>query len=83
MSQPTLCRMKKHYDTEFEAEIAAAKLSYWWKEEYVHYPCGDHYHIAHKDPKKWRGTGHKYWRCPKCKQIMKRKNASKHNCNVQ
>lgn len=83
MQQPTPCQMKKHYDTEFEAEIAATKLGYHWKEEYVHYACGGHWHIAHADPKKRRGTGHKYWRCPKCKQVELRKNAPNHNCNVQ
>jgi hypothetical protein len=37
----------------------------------IPYPCGRHFHITHKDPDKRRGFG-MYYRCPHCKQIIKR-----------
>lgn len=76
----TPCDTKKFYDTEFEANVHAAKTSGFTGHEMVPYRCGTHWHITHADPKKSRGVGHRHWRCPRCKQITKRRNAYKHKC---
>lgn len=47
------CYTKVRYDTLFPAERAAAISSYRWKTELVAYPCGNHYHIGHADPRLW------------------------------
>ena len=77
----TVCDIKKMYDTEFEAQVGAAKTTGFLGEEMIHYQCGTHWHIAHLDPTKRRGVGHKHWRCPKCKTIETNKNAKKHKCD--
>ena len=71
------CETKKHYDTEFEAQRAAAITEDYLKAEMVPYQCGPHWHITHKDPSKRRGYG-MYYRCPHCKQIIKRKRIEYH-----
>lgn len=71
------CETKKFYDTEFEAEIAASKTEGVTGEEMIPYPCGRHFHITHKDPDKRRGFG-MYWRCPYCKQLIKRGKRKSH-----
>lgn len=50
MSNP--CDIKVLYDTEFEAEIAAAKMGYKLGVEMVSYRCPNtsHWHIANADP---------------------------------
>lgn len=81
MNEITICETKRHFDTEFEATINAAKVTGSVGEEMVPYQCSNHWHIAHSDPQKRRGVGHNYWRCPKCKRIERRKNAKKHKCD--
>lgn len=44
-----ICDSKVLYDTEFEAIVRAAKRTKQWGEEMMPYPCGTHWHIAHKD----------------------------------
>jgi len=65
------CETKKFYDTEFEATIFAAKTAGLLQAEMIPYKCGTHWHITHADPSKRRGHG-MYYRCPHCKQIIKR-----------
>jgi hypothetical protein len=43
-----ICNTKVLYDTEFEASRAAAIAEYRWGELMTYYPCGKHFHIAHK-----------------------------------
>lgn len=64
MSQ-TVCKTKKFYDTEFEADRAAAIAEYNLKQGFKSYRCvqGKHYHICHSDPQQWSK------RCPHCKQL--------------
>lgn len=71
------CDTKKFYDTEFEAEIAAAKFEGVTGAMMVPYKCGRHFHITHADPDQRRGYGI-YWRCPRCKQIIKRGKIKSH-----
>lgn len=78
-----VCHTKRFFDTEFEATINAAKIEGKFKEEIMAYQCGTHWHITHVDPTKRRGVGSRYWRCPKCKQITKRKQESKHKCDIK
>lgn len=49
MHRQEACNYKKLYDTEFESQRAAAKMERRVEEEFIHYPCGNHWHIAHKD----------------------------------
>lgn len=74
------CQTKKFYDTEFEAEVYASKTEAYSGHEMIPYQCGTHWHITHADRKLRRGVGHKFWRCPKCKQVEKRESAPKHEC---
>jgi len=83
MSEMDVCHTKRHFDTEFEATINAAKISYKHNEEMEAYACGNHWHITHVNPLQRRGVGHNYWRCPKCKKIEKRKKAAKHKCDIK
>lgn len=59
------CKGKKHYDTEFEAERAASKTSWFIGDEMLHYACGRHWHIANRDKAK-RGQHPKYRSCQPC-----------------
>lgn len=43
----SVCDRKKLYDTEFEANRAAAITETRWGEAMMSYPCGKHWHIAH------------------------------------
>lgn len=83
MSEISVCRTKRYFDTEFEATINAAKIEAKWKEEMEPYACGNHWHITHSDPSKRRGVGHDYARCPHCKKIFKRAKMNKHKCEVK
>lgn len=80
MGQLTTCQTKKFYDTRFEAEIAASKTEAFLDEEFMVYPCGTHWHISHKDPEKRLGAGNKYWKCSKCRLVMKKQRIGKHKC---
>lgn len=70
----TVCQTKKFYDTEFEANRAAAIAEYNLKQEFRAYRCHTHYHICHSNPKDWSK------RCPHCKLLMKK--STVHNCKV-
>jgi hypothetical protein len=67
------CDTKVLYDTEFEAEVAAAKH----RTAMEVYKCGTHYHLTHADPTKRIGHGNpdRYRRCPHCKLIYQRTNS--------
>jgi len=76
-----VCKSKKLYDTEFEAELAVAKTEHWLKEEYRVYRCPgtSHYHISHKDKSKSIGHGTQGMTvCPTCKVKVRMKNLEKH-----
>lgn len=82
-----ICDTKVYFDTEFAAEVYAAKKGAEFDQEFMAYPCPRsysptklHYHIAHEDPAKRRGFGNKFWRCPKCKLLLKQQVASEHKC---
>lgn len=62
MSQ-TVCKTKKFYDIEFEADRAAAIAEYKFKQAFKSYRCHNHYHICHVKPEEWSK------RCPHCKQL--------------
>lgn len=47
-----VCSRKATYDTEFEAERAAAIKEHRYGEEMVPYRCGKHYHLTHKQVSK-------------------------------
>ena len=80
MEPLTVCDTKEFCDTEFEADVLAAKATDKYGHEFKSYPCKNHWHIAHKDPRQSRGFGKKYWRCPVCKLIYKQKDAKNHKC---
>lgn len=76
-----LCDAKKFYDTEFEAEIAAAKSSHVYEAELVAYKCwyGNHWHVGNVDPtlrSKFRLFNRTY--CQPCNQHMKAKTYREH-----
>lgn len=71
------CRTKKHYDTEFEATVAAAKSEIQFRAEMIPYSCGSHWHISHRDPSE-RGRYKKRYLCPHCKQIINRQKNPTH-----
>ncbi|MCB1712964.1 MAG: hypothetical protein KDH96_10960, partial [Candidatus Riesia sp.] len=64
--------VKKFYDTEFEATIAAARASHDFSAELVPYKCGKHWHIANKD-KRLRSKVRPYNRtyCDACETYLK------------
>lgn len=71
-----VCDSKVLYDTKFEAELAAARKS--WDAVVYMCPGTKHFHIAHRDRTERMGYGYKLMKCPKCKEWIKRKGASKH-----
>jgi hypothetical protein len=71
------CKGKKHYDTEFEAERAASKSSFFFKSEMISYKHDKHWHIANKN-KNMRGKHPKYRECYVCDVIVKTSRWSKH-----
>lgn len=75
MKNEEVCSSKILYDTEFEAEITAARL-----EGMVPYRCPGtaHYHLTHKEKNKRRGFGHRKGMCPKCGLIRNRHGLNKH-----
>lgn len=80
MPEITVCDTKVLYDIRFEAEIASAKASMKYGEEFKPYRCGTHYHITHVDKSKRRGVGKKHWKCPLCGMIMKERKMDSHEC---
>lgn len=79
----TVCQTKKSYDSEFEAQRAAAITEHRLGEAFAPYQCSRHWHITHVDRQKRRGVGHRYSRCPHCKNIFSRDNIKKHKCEVK
>lgn len=79
----SVCKTKQAHDTEFEATIVAAKMENKYREEFVVYKCGAHWHICHADPAKRLGHGHNFARCPHCKQLFHRSKMYKHKCKVK
>lgn len=77
MSSP--CDVKLYFDTEFEATIAASKVSYKYDTEMIPYRCGRHWHLANKDKKlRSRRRGWDQMYCKDCDCYMKRGQWSKH-----
>ena len=66
-----VCDTKKLYDTEFEAQIACARLKDWNMEPY-RCPNTGHYHITHKDRENRKGAGFGFARCEDCREIYKK-----------
>lgn len=60
----TVCHSKRFYDTEFEAQVAAAHHNV----EMRAYRCPgtNHYHLTHVDRTKRVGHGQKIAHCKKC-----------------
>lgn len=79
----TTCETKTFLDTEFEAEVFAAKKSHQFNKEFIHYRCRNHWHIAHKNPEESIGFGRGYWRCPGCKVIEKKSKREEHICTQE
>lgn len=80
MERINACDYKKLFDTQFEADRAAALASYKFGTEMVAYQCYKHYHIANANPalrnhhvKKPRVN----W-CEICKVVLNPKNYDKH-----
>lgn len=71
------CRSKRHFDTEFEATIGAAKSEGKYRQEMIPYACGPHWHVTHKEPS-MRGKHKKLYRCPHCKNIINEKKNPDH-----
>lgn len=73
------CDSKRFYDTEFEATIAAAKMSYKWDAELEPYRCGTHWHLANTD-RNLRSKHRKFARmfCDVCNCYMKRGRWARH-----
>lgn len=82
MEPLNVCDTKTFYDTEFEAEIEAAKVGWRHGEEFEAYACGNHWHITHKNREQRRGVGHRFWKCPRCRAIVPRKNQLDHKCDI-
>lgn len=80
----TTCDTKAFYDTEFEAEVAKARVEDKFNQEMMIYRCRGagvrafHYHLSHVNKEERRGAGHNHWRCPRCKMIIKRAKQAKH-----
>ena len=79
-----VCDTKVMYDSEIEADIAAAHSN----SEMESYECGDkykHWHLTHKkkEERLGHGRGAKYGKCRYCKRIMKRVNLPRHNCSAR
>lgn len=71
------CKGKKLYDSEFEAEVGAAKTSSLFETEMIPYRHGRHWHISNKK-KTNRGKHPKYRWCEFCKTTVKTVNYQKH-----
>ena len=63
-----VCNSKTMYDTEWEAELASAKIT----DELVPYRCPGtkHYHLTHMDREQRRGAGRGWKKCA-CGEIIK------------
>lgn len=79
----TVCKTKVRHDTEWEATRAAAIMQHRHNEEFEAYACGNHYHVTHTSPELRRGVGHKYKRCPHCKNIYTPKQMAQHKCPIR
>lgn len=82
MDQPSVCETKKHFDTQFEAEVNAAKAEWKFGEEFEAYACGSHWHITHSNREQRRGVGSRFWKCRRCQAIVPRKNQLNHKCDI-
>lgn len=80
MSGFSVCSAKQHFDTEFEATRAAAIASYKYREEYIVYPCNNHWHLSHEDPHK---RGRSIVMCHTCGEPVKRSRLKQHKCEVE
>lgn len=72
MKDPKVCASKVFYDGEFAATRAAAITEYKWRQEMEAYPCGNHWHIAHVNPKErnlFPRKEKKDW-CDACNQVI-------------
>ena len=81
----TVCQTKRHFDSEFEAVIAASRIEEKYGEEMVPYRCWPlgHWHLTHKDRNLRRGVGKAFEKCNDCGMILKRSKMEKHkrfNC---
>lgn len=80
MIDPIVCNSKVFYDTEFEAERAAAIVGYRRRQEFEAYQCGKHWHIAHSNPEernKYPRLEKKDW-CEVCEQPINPNRYQKH-----
>lgn len=80
MNRFDVCSAKQHFDTEFEATRFAAIAEYRWREEYIVYPCRNHWHITHKDPMR---RGRSIVMCHYCGEPVKRSKLKQHKCEVE
>lgn len=78
----TVCRTKKHFDTEFEAILFANQQEYQFGVKFVPYQCPGwkHWHLTHADRQQRQGAGRGWAICPNCSIIVKRKDVRKHKC---
>lgn len=73
MKDPVICNSKVFYDGEFAAQRAAAIAEHRWGQEFEAYPCGTHWHIAHKDATErnlYPRREKRDW-CDACQQVIK------------
>lgn len=75
----SVCQTKMHFDTEFEAQRAAAIAEDKYGEEMMPYQCNWHWHLTHANPDKRRGFGHRYRKCDDCGELYKI-GKKKHRC---
>lgn len=82
MTKVTTCQTKVAYDTQFEAELAIAKVEEIWGDEMRAYQCWPwgHWHLTHKDRQKRLGYGNAFTICPGCAVMMKKTRMPKHKC---
>jgi len=76
------CTNKLRWESEWEAQIAAAKSEYKWRKPMKIYPCGNHWHVASL-LKEDRNHGGKYDWCKACQTTIRKSNMRKHRnrCN--
>lgn len=79
----SVCKSKKFYDSEWEAQQAAIRAEDRFGDELVPYQCGVHWHLTHKDRAKSRGLGHKFDRCNECGMVMKKVKLKGHRCGYR
>lgn len=81
----SVCDSKKLYDTEFEAQRAAAISEHQFGEEFTYYKCNQHYHLTHADRNRRGSKRTKQLLCQNCNEYIERGRELTHlkYCNLR